>query len=304
MVTLGDLVMILDLYRQGLSLSAIARRTGMDRRTVTKHVKCDLEPPHYGPRHPRSTVITPVEAYLRERIAAFPHLNDSRLLRAIQERCYTGGYTMKDVLRPVRPVAPQPSERRFETPPGKQAQVDFAHFRTTFTDTPQAERVIWLFSLMLGHSCLMWARFVNRQDLATVLRCHIAAFEALGGTPSEVLYDQMKTAVVGEIDERGIVYNTKLFDLAAHYGFVPKACRAYHAKAKGNVERHFRYAREDFFLGRSFRSLDDLNAQFRQWLDTVANVRRHATTCRIIVEHFAEEKPYLRALPAPSTLQE
>ena len=87
MVTLGDLVMILDLYRQGLSLSAIARRTGMDRRTVTKHVKCDLEPPHYGPRHPRSTVITPVEAYLRERIAAFPDLNGSRPLREIQERC-------------------------------------------------------------------------------------------------------------------------------------------------------------------------------------------------------------------------
>src|SRR5215831_12232782 len=56
--------------------------------------------------------------------------------------------------------------------------------------------------------------------------------------------------------------------------------------------------REDFFLGRSFRDLDDLNAQFRHWLDTVANPRRHATTGRIVLEHFAEEKPYLKALPA------
>ena len=86
MVTLGELVMILDLHRQGLSLSAIARRTGMDRGTVAKYVKCGLEPPRYGPRNPRPTVITPVEAYLRERIAAFPDLNGSRLLREIQER--------------------------------------------------------------------------------------------------------------------------------------------------------------------------------------------------------------------------
>src|SRR5215831_9950621 len=55
--------------------------------------------------------------------------------------------------------------------------------------------------------------------------------------------------------------------------------------------------REDFFLGRSFRNLDDLNAQFRHWLDTVANPRRHATTGRIVLEHFAEEQPYLKALP-------
>src|SRR3954447_15594469 len=108
----------------------------------------------------------------------------------------------------------------------------------------------------------------------------------------------MKTAVLGEVDERGIVYNTKLLDLAVHYGFVPKACKAYRAKTKGKVERPFRYVREDFFLGRSFRSLEDLNAQFQQWLDSVANPRRHATTGRIVVEHFAEEKPHLRALPA------
>jgi transposase len=211
-VTLGELVMILELHRQGLSLAAIARRTGMDRSTVAKYVKRGLEPPCYGPRHPRPTVITPVEAYLRERVAAFPELNGSRLLREIRERGYTGGYTaLKDFLRTLRPAAPPPFERRFETPSGQQAQVDFAHFRTTFTDEPGVERIVWLFSLVLGHSRLMWARFVERQDLATVLRCHIGAFEALGGVPAQILYDRMKTAVLGEVDERGIVYNESLF---------------------------------------------------------------------------------------------
>ncbi len=298
MIRLGELVMILDLHRQGLSVSAIARQLERDRKTVRKYIERGLEPPAYGPRRPRSTVVTPFAPYLRERIAAFPELTGSRLLREIKELGYTGGYTaVKDLLRTIRPKALQAFERRFETPPGKQAQVDFAYFRTVFTDEPGAERIVWLFSLVLGHSRMMWGRFVAHQDLQTVLRCHIAAFEALGGVPAEILYDRMKTAVVGEVDDQGIAYNRKLLDLAAHYHFLPKACRPYRAKTKGKVERPFRYVREDFFLGRSFRNLDDLNTQFRDWLDTVANPRRHATTGRIVLEHFAEEKPYLKALP-------
>ena len=68
-------------------------------------------------------------------------------------------------------------------------------------------------------------------------------------------------------------------------------------QSKGKVERPFRYIREDFFLGGTFRNLDDLNAQLRRWLDNVANPRVHATTQRVINEAFAEEKPHLKPLP-------
>ena len=64
-----------------------------------------------------------------------------------------------------------------------------------------------------------------------------------------------------------------------------------------SVRRPFRYVREDFFLGRSFRNLDDLNVQVHEWLDYVANRRVHATTRRVVAEHFAEEQSHLQALP-------
>ena len=48
-------------------------------------------------------------------------------------------------------------------------------------------RKIWLFSLVLGYSRLIWERFVAHQDLQSVLRCHMAAFTALGGVPREIL---------------------------------------------------------------------------------------------------------------------
>ena len=298
MIRLGGLVVILDLHRQGLSVSAIARECGLDRKTVRRYIGRGLEPPAYGPRQPRPTLLEPFAGYLRERVSAYPALTGSRLLRELRELGYTGGYTaVTDFLREVRPAADPRFEVRFETAPGEQGQVDFARFQLVFADEPTTPRIVWLFSMVLGYSRLVWARFVMHQDLATVLRCHVAAFEALGGAPRELLYDRMRTAVIGERDPGGIIYNRALIDLARHYGFHPKACRPYRAKTKGKVERPFRYVREDFFLARTFRNLEDLNDQLRRWLDGVANPRMHATTRRIVSEAFAEERTCLRPLP-------
>lgn len=55
---------------------------------------------------------------------------------------------------------------------------------------------------------------------------------------------------------------------------------------KTGIERPFSYIRQDFFLGRRFRNLDDLNSQLAGWLDTVANIRVHGTTQRIVAEAF------------------
>ncbi len=291
--------MILDLHRQGLSVSAIARQLGVDRKTVRKYIAHGLEPPAYGPRQPRPRRLDPFTTYLRERTTAYPGLTGSRMWRELKELGYSGGYTaVTDYLREVRPREPAPFEVRFETPPGHQAQVDFAQFQVVFTDEPTTMRIVWLFSMVLGHSRLIWARFVLHQDLQTVLRCHMAALADLGGVLAEILYDRMKTAVAGQDDECHVIYNPALVAFARHYGFWPRACRPYRAKTKGKVERPFRYIREDFFLARSFRNLDDLNAQLADWLDTVANVRVHGTTQRVIAEAFAAERPALKPPPA------
>lgn len=298
MIKLGELVMILNLHRQGLTVSAIARQLGVDRKTVRRYIARGLEPPGYGPRERRKRLLDPFIPYLRERVTAYPGLTGRRLWRELRDQGYAGGYTaVTDKLREIRPGLPPAFEIRFETPPGEQAQVDLARFEVEFTDEPGAMRIVWLFSMVLGHSRLIWARFVVHQDLQTILRCHIAALEAIGGVPREILYDRMKTAVIGEDANGLVIYNRSLLDLARHYGFQPKACRPYRAKTKGKVERPFRYIREDFFLGATFCNLDDLNAQLRHWLDNVANPRVHATTQRVVNEAFAEEKPHLKPLP-------
>lgn len=300
MVRLGELMMILELHRQGVSITAIARRTGRDPKTVRKYIERGIEAPAYSPRTVgRPSKLAPYLDFLRERITAFPELSAARMTREIRELGYVGAYTaVKRYLAAIRPEhAPKPYEVRFETPAGVQAQVDFARFVVDFADDPGTTRIVWLFSLVLGHSRFLFARYVLHQDLQTLLRCHMQAFEALGGVPIEILYDRMKTAVTGEDGDGHIIYNRSLLALARHYRFQPRACRPYRAKTKGKVERPFRYIREDFFLGRAFRNLDDLNVQLADWLDTVANVRVHGTTQRIVAEAFAAEQPELQALP-------
>jgi transposase len=298
MVELEEVMTILELHRQGLSISAIAARLGMDRKTIRKYIKDGVQAPRYGPRAPRPRVVDPFVRYLTERVRTFPDLSIERLLREIRAMGYQGGRSaLGDLVREVRPPRQGGFEVRFETPAGQQAQVDFAHFNVEFDDAPGRRRSIWLFSIVLGHSRYLWGRFVEHQDLQTVLRCHMEAFEHIGGVPREILYDRMKTAVLGEIDKH-IVYNAKLVAFAQHYSFAPRACKAYRAKTKGKVERPYRYIRQDFFLARRFQNLGDLNRQLRQWLDTVANARMHGTTQRVVSQHFSEERPALQILPA------
>ena len=294
----GELFVIHELRHQGLSISAIARQTGLARKTVRKYLKQGLQAPRYGPRAPRAQLLDPYRAYLRERVKAYPRIRATRLLREIRQLGYAGCYSqLTAYLRDIRPALDRGFEHRFETAPGEQAQVDFAQFKTDFTEQPGRVRVVWLFSLVLGYCRWLTGQFVHGQHLASVLRCHMRAFEELGGVPRQILYDRMKTAVLGEDEARHVIYHPRLLELAEHYGFSPRACAPYRAKTKGKVERPFSYIRDDFFLGGCFANLEDLNTQFAQWRHSLANERCHGTTRRVISEAFTEEQPQLLPLP-------
>lgn len=130
---------------------------------------------------------------MSERIREYPDLSIERLLREIQAMGYAGARTaLGDLVQDVRAPRQRGFELRFETPLGHQAQVDFAHFNVEFDDVAGQRRSIWLFSIVLGHSRYLWGRFVKHQDLQTVLRCQMEAFEHFGSVPREVLYDRKR----------------------------------------------------------------------------------------------------------------
>lgn len=290
--------MIHQLKQDGHSISEIARRLNMDRKTVRKKLAMGLAPPSYKTRPAVTSILEQFKPYLAHKIEQHPGLSATRLFREITAMGYTGSYTtLTEHLRTIRPPKSTQFERRFETAPGLQAQVDFARFTTRFRSEPDIERVVWLFLMVLGFSRFIVGQFAWRQTLDTVVRCHIESFKELGGVPQQCLYDRMKTAVLGEPEPGNVVYHPTLMSLGSHYGFVPKSCKPYRAKTKGKVERPFRYVRQDFFIDRDFEDIDDLNGQFSCWRSSIANVRKHGTTQRIVKEAFLEEQASLGLLP-------
>jgi hypothetical protein len=130
----------------------------------------------YGPRAKQPGKLDPFQGYLEERMQAGVW-NARVLLRELRERSYTGGYTLPtDWLRPQREAARTVAVRRFETPPGKQAQVDWGHLGTVRLNGE--ERKLWGFAFTLGYSRTMMA------EAALGSNAGYAAANARGSLPA------------------------------------------------------------------------------------------------------------------------
>jgi transposase len=285
------------LKREGLSIVKISQLTGFDRKTVRKYLLNPTARPVYGPRPAPVSKLEPFKPYLQERLQAGVW-NAQVLLRELRQRNYTGSYTiLTDWVRPQRKAAGVVAVRRFETAPGKQAQVDWGHLGWLTEDGQQ--RRLWGFTMTLGYSRVLMAEAATDQTLSTLLRMHETAFRQWGCVPEEILYDRMKTVWNGT-DERGeIVWNTVFLDFARYWGFKPRLCRPYRAQTKGKVESGVKYVRRNFLCGLQGRepaTLADLNAELRRWTAEVANQRIHGTTREQVAARWEDDRQAMRSM--------
>jgi transposase len=287
--------MIRELLRDGVSVSEIARRTGVDRKTI-RRIRAQAGHPIPRSRPPRHRLIDPFAPYLHQRAAAGV-LNATKLYAEIQRQGYVGGVAqVRRFIHPLRPAAAPLVTERFETPPGHQAQVDWtACGRLWYAGQL---RPLSAFVLTLGYSRRQYVEFTIRQDLETFLRCHLHAFHYFGGVPHELLYDNLKTAVDHRRADGSIVWNQRFRDFADYYGFTPRACRPYRAQTKGKVERGIGYLKGHFLLGLDLTgvTLDELNREVVRWLAETADVRIHGTIREQPLARWPAEQAALRPL--------
>ncbi len=246
----------------------------------------------------RASKLDPYRQFILDTLAHHPKLRASRLFDMVRERGYPGG--VGQVRRFVTHVRPKPRAEaylRLRTLPGEQGQVDWAHFGTL--QVGHAKRPLSCFVMVLGWSRAMYARFFLDQQGDTFRRGHVLAFEALGGVPRELLYDNLKSVVLERMGEH-IRYHPRVLELAGHYHFVPKPCAPYRGNEKGKVERTIQYLRHSFFAAREYRDLDDLNDQLAGWIGTVAHQRPVPgdPTRTLVADAHTEEQPRLLRLPA------
>jgi transposase len=286
----------------GMNVSGIARELDLDRKTVRKALKQKTWRP-YRREAPAPTLLDAHRAWLTER-APQVHYSARILYQELRhERGFPGCYeTVKLAVRPLRAEAALAglTQRRFETAPGEQAQCDWGQV-TVPLGTVRTR--VHVFVMTLGYSRCGFAMGFEGERMPDLLAAHEAAFAHFGGRCEQLLYDRMRTVVLGSgKDATGKPrLNATFAAFAAHWGFTVRLCQPYRAQTKGKVESGVKYLKRNFVPGRTFRDLEDFNAQLLSWQREIADHRVHGTTHERPIERFTQEAAHLvptRAQPS------
>ncbi|PWK16141.1 IS21 family transposase [Tumebacillus permanentifrigoris] len=205
MVKNGEFFVIKEMKQRGMSITAIAKELGRDRKTIRRWLYEDY-PDTYRRTVDKPEKLSPFKAYVRQRMEE-GCLNAVVILDEIRAAGYTGGITiLRDFMRPLRPQVSSNATVRFETQPGQQAQVDWGEFRV---DWNGKKKRLYAFVMVLGYSRMLYVEFTEDQRLETLMGCHERAMNYFGGITETCLYDNMKTVVAGTDDQGEVVWNER-----------------------------------------------------------------------------------------------
>lgn len=215
--------MIHEMKKKGMSIRQIAQELGRDRKTIRKWLNEGV-PDGYHRKKKGPGKLDPFKEYIRERMNE-GCMNAVVLLEEIREMGYQGGPTiLRDFMHPLRPQVQALATVRFETQPGKQAQVDWGEVTV---DWNGKKKKLHLFVMTLGFSRMFYVELMENEKLETLIGCHLRAMQYFGGVTETILYDNMKTVVTG-VDEKGeAIWNERFARFAKHHGIILKRCRPY-----------------------------------------------------------------------------
>lgn len=275
------------LHAEKVSIAEIGRRLDIDRKTVRKMMREAWRP--YEREARGETLLATHGALLRHRASQVNYSARILYQELQRDHGYKGSYeTVKRFVMPLRAPASDPAQicqRRFETEPGQQSQIDWGQMRIYLRARPV---VLHVFVLTLGYSRRGYYRVCANEQLGLFLESHEAAFEHFGGLTREHLYDRPRT-VCEPVKGEGWRWNETFRSFARHWGFEPRVCAPYRAQTKGKVESGVKYVKRNFLPGRTFIDVVDVKAQLDEWTATIADLRVHGTTHQRPIDRFAEE---------------
>ncbi|GAB1384003.1 IS21-like element IS1326 family transposase [Burkholderiales bacterium] len=301
-------------YRDRLSFSEIARRTGLSRNTVKKWIKA---PGGSVPRYRREARPGKLTAWHESLIQALkadarrsPHQRRSgRALHAqIKAEGYTGSYSrVTDFIRAWRQGAGAAgvagAQRAFVPLTFELGEA----FQFDWSEEPLVVggiyRRLQVAHLKLCASRAFWLVAYPSQGHEMLFDAHTRAFEALGGIPRRGIYDNMRTAVDKVHKGKGRTVNARFAVMCAHYLFDADFCNVASGWEKGVVEKNVQDSRRRIWIEaaqRRFGSLLELNTWLAERCRALWNEVRHPQHSQFsIAEMLEHERSHLMPMPAP-----
>lgn len=286
------------LAERGTSCTAIGRLLGLPESNVRYH----LGRIRAGAADGRS--LRPRRAAaVAEAVAHWMQLHDAAAvnLAALHEWLVTEhdyGGSLRSVQRFVAErygAPPRRARRRVETPPGAQAQLDWAIFPGVLVGGRRLDLSALLLSLSWSRYCALW--WSARRDQLSWLAGHNELLRRVGGVPAVIRIDNDTAAVAHGAGPWGTLsepYRRYALTVRFHVDL----CLPRQPQAKGKVERRVRASRQRIDPTREhWRDLAELQRYSDEQLLADARRRRCPATGGSVCEAWELERPRLAALP-------
>jgi len=284
------------LHGLGWGAKRIAREMGCSRTTVRRYLEAGGWMAYCKLRRGRR--LDGLEAWLSERFHR--HRGNADVVRQDLAREHGIVVSLRTMERAVAPLrqelrAEGRATIRFETPPGKQLQIDFGERRVPIGGETLR---VFLFVATLGHSRRCFVQAYRHERQSAWLDGIEAAFRYFGSVPQEVLLDNAR-ALVDHHDAatREVRFNERLHAFARYWGFRPRACAPYRARTKGKDERGVGYVKRNAIAGRRLATWSEMEAHLEAWTREIADARMHGTAGETPRQRFErDEAAALRSL--------
>jgi transposase len=298
-------------YRDGLTVSEIARKSGYARNTVKSWLKAaEGTEPKYRRRPAEDTKIAAYAERLTKALeidARRPKRDRRTVLKLFGElkaAGFDGGYSrVTAFVRRWRENGGQTLAKayvplRFEL--GEAFQFDWSEERLLIGG-------VWR-KILAAHLKLCASRAFVLQAYPTqshemLFDAHTRSFIALGGVPRRGIYDNMKTAVDKVKKGKGRTVNTRFAAMASHYLFDPDFCNVASGWEKGVVEKNVQDSRLRIWqdAGKErFGSFTELNLWLLAKCRALWHELRHTEYGDLtIAEMLEHEQPSLMPMVTP-----
>ncbi|MGH2975892.1 MAG: IS21 family transposase [Solirubrobacterales bacterium] len=270
MLSREDVVEIVALQRRGWSVSAIARHTGRDRKTVRAWLRGERDREARRPPGP----LEPFRDYVARRLGDDPHLDATVLLRELRPLGFERSYPTltrelrRLELRPVCEVCKRGGHRltiELAHEPGEELQLDWLEL----PETPWGEPGHVLVGA-LSHSGRIRAVLSEGEDFGRLVGALDGVLRRLGGSARCWRTDRMATIV----EPGSGRLRAEAAELAKHYGVTLAVCPPRRAQRKGVVEAAIRYLQRSWWRTAEAATSATAQVSLDRWCLEVADQRR------------------------------
>ena len=273
---------IFTLRRLGWGIKRIARELGLSRNTVRDWLRKGANRTYAGPA--KRPLLGGHLGWIRERFRAGVRNGDVIRQELLSRGVVASLRTVNRALGPLRRelILADRATIRFETPPGRQMQVDFGE---KWLEVGGIQQKRYVFVATLGFSRRTFAMVFGSMRQRDWIAGMEGAFQHFGGVPQEILSDNAKPLVLKQQGGRA-VFHPEFAAFCNHWGVQPRACQPYRARTKGKVESGVGYVKGNALGNPAFRDDAHLDQHLVAWMSEIADQRVHGTTHERPIDRF------------------